>query len=254
MLEYYLDDSGTHEGSPVVVWGGIVGDKFFLNQLDAAWRQRLLLPCDDKPPIKAFHSYDLEHSCGEFKGYNQGARDLTRRNFRQVIVESGVTVLAYGVSVKDWDQVVRKLARQPDFTAEQAVFGKAIFDAAKTAKLKNEALSLQFDQGRGSPDLRKIIQPTLETAEHDGRFVSYGFLPVASVPALQAADLVVHEAFRAFWAIKDNPQAKPRAHALRLFEDTFFGQANWMGRREIKRAAEKIEHKAKRAKAKARKL
>jgi hypothetical protein len=252
MLESYLDDSGTHDGSPVVVWGGVAGHKHYLDKLDAAWRARLLDPCDGKSPVKAFHSYDLEHGQGEFEGYNQGARDLTRRNFRQAIVESSVTVIAWGVSVKDWDQIVRLRERQPSFSAEQAVFGKAIFELVKAAKAEGEALSLQFDQGRDTPELRALIQPTIETAEYEGRFLSYGFLPVGSVPAMQAADLVVHEAFRAFSALQKDPNAKPRAHALRLFEDPFAGAAQWMGRKEIKEAVRRIEQerkrKAKRAK------
>lgn len=249
MLELYMDDSGTHDGSLIVVWGGVAGDKHYMDKLDAAWREQLKHPCDGKPAIKRFHSYDLEHGLREFEGYNQGERDLTRRNFRQVCVQSDVTVLAYGVSVRDWDQLVRIGDRKPDYTAEQFVFGKAIFDVAKAAKAEREPLTLQFDQGRDDPGLRRLIQPVLERAKMDGRFVSYGFAPVAEVPALQAADLVVHEAYRVFKEYLDDPSSEPRAHAKRLFEDVFSGGAHWAGRREIKRTVDKArrvrKHRAK---------
>lgn len=241
MLEVYLDDSGTHDGAPLVVWGGICGHKHYLDQLDTAWRARLLKPCDGKPPIKAFHSYDLDHGIGEFSGYNDGARDLTRRNFRQVIVECSATVLAYGVSIRDRDQVVRTLGQMPGFTAEQHVFGQAIFEVAKAAKEENEPLTLQFDQGRDSYDLRSQIQPAIETAQFDGRFLSYGFSSVSAVPALQAADLVAHEAYRVLCQFRADPKTPLRAHTQKLFNDAFFGTLNWMGRREIKKAVQKIE-------------
>src|SRR5690606_31600703 len=105
---------------------------------------------------------------------------------------------AWGASVKDWDQIVRQWDKRPEFTAEQIVFQKAIYEVARSAKAEGEALSLQFDLGRDTPHLRDVIKPTLETAEYAGQFVSYGFAPVAMVPALQAADLVVHEAYRVF--------------------------------------------------------
>jgi hypothetical protein len=248
VIECYFDDSGTHDASPVVVWGGVAGHAHYLDKLDKMWRALLQQPCEGKRPIKSFSSYDLEHAKGEFEGYNQGAKDLTRRNFRQIILESEVSVVAFGVSVKDWDQVVRGLARQSNFTAEQSVFGKAVFEIAKTAKAENEALSLHFDQGRDTPELRKVIAPTLETAQQDSRIVSYSFSKIADFPALQAADLVVHEAYQTFCALMKNPKATPRPHALQLFKNAFFGQANWVGRREIKNAVKAIERKHQKAK------
>jgi len=77
MLEFYFDDSGTHNGSRIAVWGGVVGYKQYMQELEEAWKARLQCPCDGKPPIKAFHSSHLAASDGEFKGYNQAERDLT---------------------------------------------------------------------------------------------------------------------------------------------------------------------------------
>lgn len=239
MLECYLDDSGTHEGSPLVAWGGIAGHKHYLDQLDTAWRDQLLKPCDGKPPIKKFHSYDLEQGINEFAGYNRAASNLTHRNFRQIIVESSVTIFAYGVSTKDWDEIIR--GEQPDYTAEQLVFGQAIFELAKAAKKEGEALSLQFDQGRDTPELRQAIMPAIETAQYEERFLSYGFSPVASVPALQAADLVIHEMFGVYKRLLMDGEVNPRPHAKRLIEDSFAGDAKWMGRKEIEDTIRRIE-------------
>ena len=89
MLEFYFDDSGTHKGSRVAVWGGIAGYKEFLEELEIAWKAQLSHPCDGRPPIKAFHSSHLAASDGEFKSYSEAERDLTRYNFRKIIVEAG---------------------------------------------------------------------------------------------------------------------------------------------------------------------
>ena len=246
MLEFYLDDSGTHAAATVAVWGGIVGHIRFLQQLTAAWQQQLQQPCNGKPPISAFHSFDLGNSLGEFKGYNQAEWDLTRRNFRQIIVESGVTILAYGVSVKDWNQVVVGLARRAFHSAEHAAFGQAVLAGLKAAKAEDEPINFHFDLGRDTPELRSVIKPTIEVAEAEGHHVRYGFSSVAAVPALQAADLVAHESYRFFKQYQQDPRAKPGPHTARLFEEAHDSRAGWMGRRQIKEMVRKINRERRR--------
>lgn len=248
MLEAYFDDSGTHGGSPAVAWGGVAGDRTFLDQLDRRWRAQLLEPCEGKPPVNAFHSYDLDWGEGEFGGYSRAERDLTRANFRRIIVECGVTVLAYGISVKDWQQVVNLLGRK-DGSAEEFIFGRAIFGVVEAAKLHGDAISINFDQGRNNPKLQRMIAPAVDAAKFDGRYFSYGFLPVSHVPALQAADLVVHEAFRVFRDFrKDGRAVEINPHTKRLIADSFDANFYWMGRSQIKRALERLG-RAKRKKA-----
>lgn len=161
MLEAYFDDSGTHEQSPVLVWGGVAAHKSFLDLLSSKWRARLSEPCEGKPPIRAFHSSHLDLSRGEFEGYGQGERDLTRANFRRIIVECGVTVLAYGISVKDWNQTVN-LLRRTEEDAENFVFGLAVREVAKVSKAYGDEMSMQFDKGRDTEKLRHMIGPALK--------------------------------------------------------------------------------------------
>jgi hypothetical protein len=58
VIECYFDDSGTHDASPVVVWGGVAGHAHYLDKLDKMWRALLQQPCEGKRPIKSFSSYD----------------------------------------------------------------------------------------------------------------------------------------------------------------------------------------------------
>lgn len=247
MLEFYLDDSGTHDGSTAVVWGGVVGYQNYLEQLDEAWREQLKKPCDGKPPIKAFHSYDLARGIREFEGYNQGERDLTRRNFRKIIIDSGVTILSYGVSVVDWNQVVRLLAGQ-DITAEQIAFGQAVKAGLEAAESEGQPITFQFDKDADTSELRGTIMPTIETIGSGGQFVSYGFLPVKDVPSLQAADLVVHESYQVLRDFLATNKVTPGPHTVRLFADAHDSRAAFLGRRQIKEAVKKIRRKGRRKK------
>jgi len=234
MLEFYLDDSGTHDEATVTVWGGVVGYKHFMDRLTEAWHRQLARPCEGKPPVNAFHSSHLANGWGEYAGYNQAERDLTRWNFRKIIVDTGVTILAYGISVKDWNQVVIGLAKQALHSSEQAIFGQAVMAGLRAAKVEDQPINFQFDAGRDTPELRAVIRPSIEVAEAEGHDVSYGFSPVAAVPALQAADLVAHETYQFFTEYLKNPKAKAGPHTRRLFEDAHDSAAGWLGRRQIK--------------------
>ncbi len=54
MFKAYFDDSGTHQGSPVVVLGGLLKLADDWTALNAAWRSKLVDPYPGKPPIAAF--------------------------------------------------------------------------------------------------------------------------------------------------------------------------------------------------------
>lgn len=233
MLEFYLDDSGTHKQAEVAVWGGIVGYPYFMQQLSEAWEQQLLTPCEGKPPIRAFHSSHLFNGWGEFVGYSQAEKDLTRWNFRKIIIEAGVTLLAYGISIVDWRELVTGKAKIMLGDAERAIFGIAVMEGCRAALGEGQPISFQFDKGRDTPELRSIIQPAIEVAEAESQSVSYGFSPVAQMPTLQAADLVAHETYQFFNEYRRDPNAQVGAHTNRLFADAHDSRAGWLGREQI---------------------
>jgi hypothetical protein len=243
MLECYLDDSGTHEGSLVVVWGGVVGHKHYMDRLDVAWRKQLQQPCEGRGPIKKFSSYDLQHGDGEFAGYNQGEKDRTRRNFRQVIVDCELTVIAFGVSARDWEQVMHRQLGMLNLTAEQAAFGQAIKEVLACASVHQDPVTLQFDQGRSSQSLLTALGAVMDRDEYRPLLVNYGFSYVEAVPALQAADLVVYESYRHFVDRLGDKKAKLNPHTEKLFMEAFNSKGAWLGRREIADAAKKTQKK-----------
>lgn len=243
MLECYLDDSGTHDTSLVVVWGGVVGHKHYLDQLDVAWRKQLAQPCEGRAAIRKFSSSKLLAGRGEFEGYSDAEKDATRRNFRQVIVDCELTVIAFGASVRDWEQIVHKQAAMPALTAEQAVFGKAVQEVLQCAAERQDPVSLQFDQGRSSVALNTALGSVMERDEYRHLLVNYGFSNVECVAALQAADLVAHESYRYFVERLGDKKAVLNPHTERLFQEAFNSKGAWLGRKEIKDAARKTQKK-----------
>ena len=206
---------------------------FSPQELEVAWKAQLDHPCEGRPPINAFHSSHLAASDGEFWGYSKGERDLTRHNFRKVIVDAGLTVLSFGVSVDDWENIVTGPARVVLGSGERLIFGQAVLAGCAAAKAAKQPLSFQFDRGRWHSELDSIIQPALDVAEMDGNYVSYGFSPVAENMGLQAADLVAHETYQFFIQYLDDMSVAPGPHLKKLFEGAHDARAAWVGKEEI---------------------
>lgn len=241
MLECYLDDGGTHDGSRVIVWGGVAGDKRFFDELEVAWKAQLGNPCKGKSPIKAFHSSHLAMGVGEFEGYNQAERDLTRRNFRKIITDLGLTVISYGISIDGWDKVARDNPLGKYFTAESYVFGHIVNYVCQSAKEHRDPVSFQFDQGRFSSELVSSVKGAFSAAEVDEDYVNYTFSPVKLNMGLQAADLVAHETYRYFCKFLESPSAEPDAHLKRLIEGVYDSSAGWFGENEVRAILGRID-------------
>ena len=234
MLECFLDDSGTHDRSSVIAWGGVFGHRQYLLDLEKRWLSRLQRPCGDRPPIKAFHSYDLARGVGEFADYSLGERDRTRYNFRKIIVDTGLTWITYAISRVAWNKHADTCLKIGVRTPERYVFARLIQAVCDTAHDANEKVSFQFDQGR-QEHVASIIQPAIATSNIDADQVSYGFSAMSRMVALQAADLVAHETYQYFSAWSEDQSATPDAHLSRLLEDAYSSQAGWIGSAEIKR-------------------
>lgn len=232
MLEFYYDDSGTHEGSEVVVWGGVTGYKEIMEDLAKAWRARLARPTGNRPSISRFHLYDLVHGLNEFSGYSDGEKDRVRRNFRKCIIESSACVLAYAISRNDWDTIASPAAKLILGSAERMIFGTAVMASCKIAQNEGQPISLVFDKGR-RPTLDGIISPAIDAAGFDSSQVEYGFHSVNSVMGLQAADLVAYEAYRFGCDYLINREAAPNIHMQRLLEESNDQRIGWIGREQI---------------------
>ena len=102
MLEGYFDDSGTHNDSKVVVWGGLIGRAEEFEKLDQNWRAQLLAPIPSKPPLEKFSLAQCVNAWDEFESYTPAERDLVRRNFRDLIIDVDIAPLAHIVMVEDY--------------------------------------------------------------------------------------------------------------------------------------------------------
>lgn len=201
MLKCYFDDSGTDAKSPALVWAGILGRAELIDKLDRDWRALLREPLPGKPPLEAFHLSSCAAAGGEFRTYSQAERDLTRRKFRQIIVESGAEGVGYAVSTKDYDELIQGAARDHYGTAEQCCVGGCIqYALERSAELGVKQVAIIFDEGRRTPEIQSILDRVKANYVGPAELVHIGFSPVTKFAPLQAADTLATETF---WNAKD---------------------------------------------------
>lgn len=196
MLAAYFDDSGTHDDSSVVVWGGFLGTATQWSDFDEAWRAKLAAPLPGKSPLKKFSLADCNGRHGEFSGYSRAESDLVQNEFREIILQAGVVGLAYAIDRADWDKLVQGPARDLLGDAEVGSFSgcfNGVIAEAERLFPDELMLSLHFDRGRKSPKLDAIIDKVTQNYHGAPALVNMSFNRVVDFTPLQAADILATE-------------------------------------------------------------
>lgn len=195
MLQCYFDDSGTHAGSKIVVWGGLVGTAAQFDALTIRWNALLAQPIEGKPPIKKMQLSSLRRARGDFYGYKQGEIDLLTKKFRDIIVGEGLECVAYMVSIPDWDAVSASIERAFFGNAKDFAFRGVLDFISKATDFVDGGLSCHFDKG-AQDDAMRVIQSTWQLLQPEqSDKTSFTFSAVEKWAGLQAADTVAHEAY-----------------------------------------------------------
>ena len=220
MLRACFDDSGTHARSEAVVWGGVIGSVEQFALLENLWDMFLAEPADGKPRIKKFSASDCKSGRNEFDGWEQGARDLARRNARQIIARSQVVPVAYAVPLKSFNKIIRGRVLRAFGPASGMAFAACADTALKLARKRNEAVACVFDIGQSSPDLDSLLADNLKRAQSEGISISHTFQAVADNYGLQASDTIATEHYWYALQCLRSGDEQPDPHMKALVRDT----------------------------------
>lgn len=194
-LRASFDDSGTHDNSDIVVWGGVFGEIEHFNSLERAWAEFLASPVEDERSITKWSSADCFWGIGEFRGWEKAARDRARRNARQCIIDSYVVPISFAVPVKPWQRIVAPVAPPKFNSANFAAFAKCGDAAIRVAKRQGKAIACVYDLGQRNQLFDQVVALHEERASEAGVPISQTFLAVADNYGLQAADCVATETY-----------------------------------------------------------
>jgi hypothetical protein len=215
MLAAYFDDSGTHDNSRVVVWGGFMGTIDQWSRFDGAWRSKLKRPLDGKPPLRKFSLAECDNGYNEFASYSRAERDLLQNEMRRIIVENRLIGVAFAVDCPAWERIASDEAKAHFGGDAEALCFSSCFNAAieRAERLfpDESMLSLHFDQGRRSPKLEAIIDRVLGHYKGLPTLETIAFNRVETVTPLQAADVIATESY---WCAESylRGDSAPRPH------------------------------------------
>lgn len=231
VLRAYFDDSGTHDGSEVVLMAGVYAPTEDWIGFEHDWRLTLADPLGDgsKPPLKRFHMYDCEHGQGEFTSYSRPESDVAIHAFRQVILDHKLRGYAAAVPRRLWDEMVTGDVRTVLGDAERYCVMCSILesvDRAKELDLDKNVL-IVFDNRPHRTAMHEIVLRVCQSAnDWAGEGVTIfgpNFLPSDQILPLQAADIVAWEYYRHASQIVQNGQLDHvRPHFARLIETDRF--------------------------------
>jgi hypothetical protein len=200
MLPYavYLDDSGTHDGSPCVCLTGFVANERRWGDLSRRWGT-----CLDSYGVRYFHAAELERLRGPYRGWTVGKKDAFADSLRTIIedtlsapITSSVEMLPYSECVFQED--VRRAVGTPVALAMKGV----LLNLAKYAHdVGIEApIQITLDAGMRHAGELRVMLDRLHADEETRRTYFVGSPNLARVKEsypLQAADLHAYESWKA---------------------------------------------------------
>lgn len=236
MLAAYFDDSGTHLSSEFVLWAGVVGRLKEFEAMEPIWRAKLANPAPGYPPLKKFSLRDCVRGKGEFLGYEEGARDLLRRDMRKIIGDAGLKPVSYSVPVKQFNEIIRGRVLRAYGPADGFAFSACADFALKLAKRLDLPIECVFDQGQQRPWLDELLNDARSRAQSMGAKIKFDYATVVDSIGLQAADVVATEHY---WYSLDAQASHPEPPALSPHFRSFIEMTNpdgfWMFRHDLEK-------------------
>jgi len=211
MLGAFFDDSGTHDGSPVVAMGGLLGTDEQWNEFARQWTALLAKPLPEKPPLKQFHLTDCRNGYGEFADYKEADRNLITRLFREIILNTEMVTFAAVVDGAAWDELIRNVVAEAP-SALELCFMKCVDSILEIVRRDRELVLIYFDSGIRAR-IEQWVRMIRALPDKYPEVAAIGFRPVPTNVGLQGADMIATESFH--WGLeylKHGEQATPNPH------------------------------------------
>jgi hypothetical protein len=100
VLKAYMDESGTHDGSPVVTVGLYAGVPINWRRWTKDWNRQ-------KRPIKVFHAVDAHNRTGEFEGWSRPARNEYCAKLLPVIATHNILGVTVGIRMHQFEVAMK---------------------------------------------------------------------------------------------------------------------------------------------------
>jgi hypothetical protein len=191
MLRIYMDESGTHDGSPVVTVAAYVGKSKEWQNFTRRWKHA-------NKPIEVFHAADCQALRGEFKGWTPEQRDEHVKRLLPILAQSELFGQAVGINMLDYDAA---MFNRPDL---KHMFGSpyatcfhwtvaTIMDHVESAGT-NERIAFFHEQNDFQEEALAAFNWIKDRRFGNRSMLSLTFAGKGDLVPLQAADVLAYEA------------------------------------------------------------
>ena len=225
MLSAYFDDSGTHDDSDVVVYGGLIADDALWTRFEADWKAKLAAPLPGKPPLKRFHMSHCMAQRGEFEFYSKPESVRVANEFTDIIIASGVSGYGCAVHRQDWTAMVTGAVERVLGDVERQCVTNCILRSLRWARENSSErrLALIFDnrphRREANERIFSIYQRNFLGGDSGPPEPSIAFENSTAFLPLQGADVVAWEIYqRGKEWFKSGPETEVRPNFQRLLD------------------------------------
>jgi len=227
-LRAYMDESGTHDGSPVTSVGLCLAKPSTWSRWTKRWNA-------EKGQIKVFHASDCANLRGEFKGWKPNERDEFVKNLLRVIPELEILSCVVGFSNGDLSEVLK---RYPKFQFAFDDPYEACFTIALGLVLDelnvvgtNDRFAIIHEDNDKKGALCRCVDFIRGEARHQNRNISITFAAKKEAVPLQAADIFAYEGNKRL----RNPEGPERRAWRAINPNRDNVQLSYYGRKEIEK-------------------
>ena len=212
MLEAYVDDSGTHEGSRAAVVAAFVASREQWARFESDWRRMLA-----EQGLSAFRMSDFENGWGEFRDWDPVRRQKVREFVFTTIKIRTQCRMATGIEVEAIRAVVPPSDdTRPYFWCVIELLKHIARWAGKYAPGQN--IAYVFEDGtQGKGQIMEALDYVRRHRETWAKYhiASYAFGDKRKVVPLQAADVLAYECYKELTNRRLQPSnPRPRRRSL----------------------------------------
>lgn len=189
----FFDESGTHEGSPVLCVAGYVIEEGRVEEFNAKWTETLA-----QNGLSHFHMVDCAHGAGEFSDISKPDRVAVQTKLIELIRDTSARGVGAMVVASVYDELM------PLHLNMGSAYNYCIWHCLEGVRLWIEErgspieVSYHFERGHASEgEADRIMHLAFSDREARAPFgyTSHAFVDKRSTPGVQAADLLAWQMY-----------------------------------------------------------
>ncbi len=191
----YIDESGTHGGSPVIIVGGAIADNLNWYKIERTWNAVL-----KRYGLTKFHAARCNGFYEEFYGWSWEKRTSLYKKLTAIMNDSIKLVVAQGVRTDEYESIAAEFPRI-EKTAYEHCLEKCIFAISHWARCRKSCKPIPISIEAGQEHCNELLD-VLNCALGDPlmvdkfRIAGISFLPKKDYVPFQIADFVAYELYR----------------------------------------------------------